>query len=638
MSEHENVTIKHSSDGSSDLRQLVKDLSDLKFELETQKEELIRSRAETKESLELYENLYDYAPVGYLTLAKKKNKILRANLTAAKIFGVDRTNILGDFFDRFIGVEYLSVFYAMLERAFTNRKTEYSDCILLNDNQTECWFHLVALVSDEDECRLTLTDINEHIQALAKLKANELRYRSMFVNHAAIMLIFDPVTGSILEANHSAIEFYGWSAEELYTMKTSQINTHSFEEINKATYQCVSGEKNHFITHHRRADGSIRVVESYTSTIELIGKPLLFSIIHDITERMGYEIGNAFHLSILQMLDTTSIQEVLKKTLDEAEKLTESSFGIFYFLDEDETSLSFQACSTNTEKIIDRSIEKTKDCTLDEAGVWADAVRERKQLILNDDADFKSRKRISEGYGEVQREIIIPIIENEKVIGLMGVGNKPSLYNQLDLHWLEVLAGYIRDIIAKKVGKGIQDMLKKQNLIIEQLALHDSLTGLPNRRLLSERISLSLAQCRRNKSMAALMIFDLDKFKPVNDTLGHAIGDILLQQVAVRTRETLLRSSDSIARLGGDEFVVLLPQIAAISNAVAIAEKIQKKIKEPYTIEGHTIDISCSIGIAVFPDHGENELTLMKHADDAMYHAKHQGRDKVKVFQPCYCV
>ena len=138
--------------------------------------------------------------------------------------------------------------------------------------------------------------------------------------------------------------------------------------------------------------------------------------------------------------------------------------------------------------------------------------------------------------------------------------------------------------------------------------------------------------------MAALMIFDLDKFKPVNDTLGHAIGDILLQQVAVRTRETLLRSSDSIARLGGDEFVVLLPQIAAISNAVAIAEKIQKKIKEPYTIEGHTIDISCSIGIAVFPDHGENELTLMKHADDAMYHAKHQGRDKVKVFQPCYCV
>ncbi len=122
MSEHENVTIKHSSDDSSDLRQLVKDLSDLKFELETQKEELIRSRAETKESLELYENLYDYAPVGYLTLAKKKNKILRANLTAAKIFGVDRTNILGDFFDRFIGVEYLSVFYAMLERAFTNRK------------------------------------------------------------------------------------------------------------------------------------------------------------------------------------------------------------------------------------------------------------------------------------------------------------------------------------------------------------------------------------------------------------------------------------------------------------------------------------------------------------------------------------
>ena len=188
----------------------------------------------------------------------------------------------------------------------------------------------------------------------------------------------------------------------------------------------------------------------------------------------------------------------------------------------------------------------------------------------------------------------------------------------------------IRDIT---IQKQLQENEKRQNLIIEQLAMHDSLTGLPNRRLLSERIALNMAQCRRNKCMAALMMFDLDKFKPVNDTFGHAIGDILLQQVTARIRETLRRSGDSIARLGGDEFVILLPQTDAIANAVAIAEKIRKKVKEPYIIEGHIINISCSIGIAVFPDHGENELTLMKHADDAMYLAKNQGRDNVKVFE-----
>ena len=174
---------------------------------------------------------------------------------------------------------------------------------------------------------------------------------------------------------------------------------------------------------------------------------------------------------------------------------------------------------------------------------------------------------------------------------------------------------------------------KRQNLVIEHWAMHDSLTGLPNRRLLSERISLTLAQCRRNKAMAALLIFDLDKFKIVNDSLGHAVGDILLQEVAARSVATLKRSTDSISRLGGDEFVILLPQIVALSDAVTIAEKIRINIKEPYNIDGHTINISCSIGIAVYPDHGETELTLMKHADEAMYRAKNQGRDKVTVFE-----
>ncbi len=165
------------------------------------------------------------------------------------------------------------------------------------------------------------------------------------------------------------------------------------------------------------------------------------------------------------------------------------------------------------------------------------------------------------------------------------------------------------------------------------IAMHDSLTGLPNRILFSERVSLSFSQCQRNNTMAALLIFDLDKFKIVNDSLGHAVGDILLQEVAARSVATLQRSTDSICRLGGDEFVILLPQIFAVSDAVAIAEKIRNNIKEPYRIEGHTINISCSIGIAVYPDHGKDEITLMKHADDAMYCAKNQGRDKVLVFE-----
>ena len=171
-----------------------------------------------------------------------------------------------------------------------------------------------------------------------------------------------------------------------------------------------------------------------------------------------------------------------------------------------------------------------------------------------------------------------------------------------------------------------------QQYVIENLAMHDSLTGLPNRRLLSERIDITLAQCRRNKTTAALFIFDLDKFKAVNDTLGHQIGDLLLKEVATRTLGVLRRSGDSLARLGGDEYVVLLPQIAPPLNAVGIAEKIRNAILQPFELEGHTINISCSIGIALYPEHGEDEQTLMKHADAAMYQAKNEGLNRIKLF------
>ena len=133
--------------------------------------------------------------------------------------------------------------------------------------------------------------------------------------------------------------------------------------------------------------------------------------------------------------------------------------------------------------------------------------------------------------------------------------------------------------------------------------------------------------------MAALIIFDLDKTKPDIDALGHGIGDLLLQQVSIRTLGILQRSSDTLARLGGDQFVVLVSQIGEKANAVRIAEKILKALQEPFEIEGHAINISCSIGIAIFPDHGEDELTLIKNADDAMYFSKSNGKNCVTVFR-----
>lgn len=164
---------------------------------------------------------------------------------------------------------------------------------------------------------------------------------------------------------------------------------------------------------------------------------------------------------------------------------------------------------------------------------------------------------------------------------------------------------------------------KKAAEQVEHLAHFDLLTDLPNRALLADRLKQALAKARRDKYRLALMFIDLDRFKPVNDTFGHDVGDLLLKEVAHRLRGCL-RESDTVARVGGDEFIVLLPQIEAEQYGVLVAEKILAALNEPFLIDGHVLDISASIGVAVYPEDGDQQEALMKSADSAMYRAKEQ--------------
>ncbi len=168
---------------------------------------------------------------------------------------------------------------------------------------------------------------------------------------------------------------------------------------------------------------------------------------------------------------------------------------------------------------------------------------------------------------------------------------------------------------------------------MQNLAHYDPLTGLPNRTLLTDRLQQAIAAAKREQERMALMFIDLDKFKPVNDTHGHQIGDLLLKEVAKRLLECL-RKSDSAARIGGDEFVVLLPIIEAASDAVAVAEIIRHALNQPFMIAGHQLNISSSIGVAVYPEHGVTERSLLKNADTAMYSAKAAGRNNVMLYEP----
>jgi diguanylate cyclase (GGDEF)-like protein/PAS domain S-box-containing protein len=179
-------------------------------------------------------------------------------------------------------------------------------------------------------------------------------------------------------------------------------------------------------------------------------------------------------------------------------------------------------------------------------------------------------------------------------------------------------------------GKDISER-KQEAEHIQHMAHYDILTDLPNRSLLSDRLHQSIITSKRDQTQLALMFLDLDMFKYINDRLGHDIGDLLLKEVAKRILECL-RESDTAARIGGDEFVVLLPSVDSIQTAIMVAEKIRHALSLPFEISGHSLGISSSIGIAVYPEHGSEEKVLLKNADTAMYLAKQNGRNTVVLY------
>jgi diguanylate cyclase (GGDEF)-like protein len=166
--------------------------------------------------------------------------------------------------------------------------------------------------------------------------------------------------------------------------------------------------------------------------------------------------------------------------------------------------------------------------------------------------------------------------------------------------------------------------------MLEILAQQDPLTGLANRRLLTKRISAAMANARRNKSAMAVVYLDLDGFKQINDDCGHAAGDALLRQVA-RRLESVVREEDTVARVGGDEFMIALWHVANAADVATVASKVVEVISEPYAMEGGKLKVTTSVGVGVYPIHGEDADTLMKNADCALYTAKRAGKNAFRI-------
>jgi diguanylate cyclase (GGDEF)-like protein len=241
---------------------------------------------------------------------------------------------------------------------------------------------------------------------------------------------------------------------------------------------------------------------------------------------------------------------------------------------------------------------------------------------------FRFRETLSQQYGH-------DILKNRQVAMVMDrsplILDEHTPIDQLSEILSDDSTKYIFDgfIVTQRgrylgIGTGfglMKQIAERRQATLAHLAYHDMLTGLPNRQLFLDRLSVALASAVRNRRRVAVLYLDLDRFKAVNDGLGHTIGDLLLQETATRFR-SLNRAQDTVARLSGDEFAIVLTELASADHADLVARKLLDLVRQPYTLDGHEVRISCSIGVVAYPDHGDSQAALLRMADDALYSAK----------------
>jgi diguanylate cyclase (GGDEF)-like protein/PAS domain S-box-containing protein len=258
---------------------------------------------------------------------------------------------------------------------------------------------------------------------------------------------------------------------------------------------------------------------------------------------------------------------------------------------------------------------------LDSGTLSAEVIRTGQALLLTPDTDVTLSEHVDTIVGKDSLDWLgVPLNSSKGIIGALVVQSYSGevRYTEQDKSLLQFVSNQIAAAIVRK----------QNETWLQYIAHHDPLTDLPNRELFHDRLQTALSRARRNKERLAVLYIDLDGFKQVNDGYGHAVGDLLLQEVAQRIRRCL-RESDTVGRIGGDEFVVLLNNINLPEQGAVVAEKIRAILERPFELAGQRLHISSSIGVAVCPEHGDDNKQLIRHADEAMYAAKKNGGNRL---------
>jgi two-component system, cell cycle sensor histidine kinase and response regulator CckA len=309
------------------------------------------------------------------------------------------------------------------------------------------------------------------------LRQSEALYRSRFQNLHTVMLIIDPENGMLVDANPAAVSFYGWDRDELCQKKISQITLLRESEVTFDMELLTNKENNGFIFRHCRADGSVRDVEVFCAPIIIQGRPLYYAVVHDITERIRHETLAAFRQRLIQMAESHSVEELLRLTLDEAEKCTASKIGFYHFLGENQLTNSLHVASSNVHQKMPGVFEKLQDSTFPDRALWTGFIQGTKAVITNENNTGETFGDFSASHPKITRTMAVPILEGDKVAGVLWVGNKPDAYVDDDIKSVRIIADIAQDIVFRKLAEQSQQEMQSSMIQFQKMELVGQLAG-----------------------------------------------------------------------------------------------------------------------------------------------------------------
>ncbi len=606
-----------------DYKEMVHEIETYHAELDAQNIELRESQYELLKARDRYRELYDFAPVGYATF-NRMGCILDLNLTLATYFSSERDSAINTPFVCWLARDQSKAFVHHLNMVFVTQEKQVVELALKGIDGSRKIVRLESMVTavrsekpkicksiiidithekeirDElkiahsklerqverrtEELSLTLHELNiessEHKTTRRFALEGEERYKMLFCSVNESIVLYEAESGLIIDANPSALNLYGYTLKEIKRQFIQQLfvggNSNAVIDIAgiARTYDIFPKT-----TFHKTKMGELIPVEVSIGSFLQKGREVVFVIANSLQERFAAEARLRLAAEVFE-------------SANEAIMIADPYFKIV---------------------MVNPAFTVISGFEADEA-IGRDA-----RTFMSMYPDFNELEelgKLNDGQVQCQHEVLY---------------KHKSGHEYHAWESFSSVKGYDGSIAYFIYMFSDISQLKKAEAKSSYLAHHDPLTRLPNRLLFNARLDQSLQLAKRHKSRLALLFLDLDRFKYINDTLGHVCGDALLREIATRI-ESCVREQDTVARFGGDEFTVLLSEINQEQEAANIASKILHAVAQPLTIDNKEIVVSASIGISLFPRDGRNSSDLIKAADLAMYCAKDSGRHRFEFY------